>query len=132
VVVALFTAERLTMQPDATPIMPSPISSTYLRQAGMVADILLGRDGQSLGEGPRCPRISRRRVAPTSLLVLRGVRTAPSPTTAGVARRLDSHRAPLRGTARASGLDVVSGFVQSPTFGGSSWLAHVSFLTGSR
>src|SRR5436190_7771501 len=55
VVVALFTAERLTMQPDATPKIPSPITSTYVRQAGMVADILFGRDGQSLGDGPALP-----------------------------------------------------------------------------
>jgi hypothetical protein len=54
-IVAAFAIERLTMQPDATPIMPPPITSTYLRQAGMVADVLLGRDAKALGEGPSLP-----------------------------------------------------------------------------
>jgi hypothetical protein len=31
---------------------------------------------------------------------------------------------------RDTGRSIVSGFVESPTFGGGSWLAHISFLTG--
>jgi hypothetical protein len=39
-------------------------------------------------------------------------------------------RAALAADIAASGRKVVSAFVESPTFGGSSWLAHVSLLTG--
>jgi hypothetical protein len=130
VVVVLFAAERLTMQPDATPIMPSPITSTYLRQAGMMADILLGRDGQSLGEGPTLPT-DLSAIGNADVLVVfvesYGAVTYDRPA---FARALEDRRAHFEEQARATGLDVVSGFVQSPTFGGSSWLAHVSFLTG--
>jgi len=130
VVVALFTAERLTMQPDATPIMPSPISSTYLRQAGMVADILLGRDGQSLGEGPALPADLSAIGGADVLLVFVESYGAVTYDRPAFAQALEPRRARFEEQAHASGLDVVSGFVVSPTFGGSSWLAHVSFLTG--
>jgi phosphoglycerol transferase MdoB-like AlkP superfamily enzyme len=36
----------------------------------------------------------------------------------------------LLSAIRDTNRDVVSAFVESPTFGGSSWLAHVSLLTG--
>jgi len=39
-------------------------------------------------------------------------------------------RAKLFEDIRASGRDVVSAYVESPTFGGNSWLAHISFLSG--
>lgn len=43
---------------------------------------------------------------------------------------LDPRRSELAVAAQASGKDIVSAFVESPTFGGSSWLAHLSFLSG--
>jgi len=130
VVVALFAAERLTMQPDATPIMPSPIASTYLRQAGMVADILLGRGGQSLGDGPALPSDLSAIGGADVLLVFVESYGAITYDRPAFATALESRRARFEEQAHATGLDVVSGFVVSPTFGGSSWLAHVSFLTG--
>src|SRR5690606_35139893 len=46
------------------------------------------------------------------------------------ARRLASHRDRFAAAIAASGREVVSAFVRSPTFGGGSWLAHASFLAG--
>lgn len=43
---------------------------------------------------------------------------------------IDNARSQLAAAARSVGLDVVSAAVTSPTFGGNSWLAHLSFLTG--
>lgn len=43
---------------------------------------------------------------------------------------LASSRADLEGSARATGREVLSAFVASPTFGASSWLAHLTLLTG--
>ena len=129
-VVALFAVERLTMQPDATPILPSPITSTYVRQAGMVADILLGHDGHALGDGPSLPSDLSAVGGADILVVFVESYGAISYDRPAFANALDARRARFEEQAHASGLDVVSGFVQSPTFGGSSWLAHVSFLTG--
>jgi len=47
-----------------------------------------------------------------------------------IAPRLAASRADLEGAIRATNRDVVSAFVESPTFGGSSWLAHVSLMSG--
>jgi len=47
-----------------------------------------------------------------------------------IAARLDAPRAELDAAIRATGRGVASTFVDSPTFGGSSWLAHVSLMSG--
>ena len=46
------------------------------------------------------------------------------------AAALAPHRAQLAQALDASGLQVVSARVRSPTFGGASWLAHAALLTG--
>lgn len=47
-----------------------------------------------------------------------------------VAGPLAAARDRLLADIHASGREVISAFVESPTFGGSSWLAHVSLITG--
>jgi Sulfatase len=44
--------------------------------------------------------------------------------------RLTPSRTRLAEAIRDTGRDVVSAFVESPTFGGNSWLAHISLLSG--
>jgi len=46
--------------------------------------------------------------------------------------RLRQPRGILEDAIRETGRDVVSAFVESPTFGGSSWFAHITFLSGIR
>lgn len=47
------------------------------------------------------------------------------------AKRLAPGRARLENAIRQTGRDVVSARVESTTFGGESWLAHVSFISGT-
>ena len=131
VVIALFAVERLTMQPDATPrSCRRPSRPPTCGRRAWWPTCCSGATPARSAKGRRCRPSSRPSTAPTSWWCSSS-RTARSPTTS---RRF---RARSRRGARASkqqvhasGLDVVSGFVESPTFGGSSWLAHVSFLTG--
>ncbi len=44
--------------------------------------------------------------------------------------RLREPRALLDTAIRETGRDVASAYVESPTFGGSSWFAHITFLSG--
>lgn len=44
--------------------------------------------------------------------------------------RLAASRSALGAAVSDTGRNVVSGFVESPTFGGNSWLAHISLLSG--
>ncbi len=46
------------------------------------------------------------------------------------AARLAADRAQLEEAIHEAGAGVVSAYVESPTFGGSSWLAHISLLSG--
>ena len=46
------------------------------------------------------------------------------------AARLTADRARLAAAIHDANLDVVSAYVESPTFGGSSWLAHITLLSG--
>jgi hypothetical protein len=110
--------------------MPSPITSTYLRQAAMVADVLRGRDAHDLGAGPTLPATLSAIEGADVLLVFVESYGAVTYDRQAFASGLEQPRARFEAQVRASGLDVVSAFVESPTFGGSSWLAHVSFLTG--
>lgn len=45
-------------------------------------------------------------------------------------KTLAGTRSKLSSAASDTGRSIVSGFVESPTFGGGSWLAHLSFLSG--
>ncbi|MGE3704139.1 MAG: sulfatase-like hydrolase/transferase [Vicinamibacterales bacterium] len=45
-------------------------------------------------------------------------------------RRLQEPREQLAAAIRNTGRRVVSGYVESPTYGGSSWFAHISLLSG--
>jgi hypothetical protein len=47
-----------------------------------------------------------------------------------MAPQLAVRRADLDAAIRGTGRDVVSAYVESPTFGGSSWLAHLSLMSG--
>jgi len=47
-----------------------------------------------------------------------------------MAHDLAASRSVFDTAARETGRSIVSAYVESPTFGGSSWLAHVSLLTG--
>ena len=46
------------------------------------------------------------------------------------AARLAGDRARLEAAIHDTNRDVVSAYVESPTFGGSSWLAHITLLSG--
>jgi phosphoglycerol transferase MdoB-like AlkP superfamily enzyme len=48
----------------------------------------------------------------------------------GISEVVEPGRLRVLESAAATGREVVSAYVQSPTFGGASWLAHSTFLTG--
>jgi len=129
-VVVAFAVERATMDPDATPRIPSPTAVTYARQAEMVADVLLGRGVTTLGEGPALSSDLGAIGNADVLLIFIESYGAVTYDRPAFARALESRRATFERQIHDSGLGVASAFVESPTFGGSSWLAHVSFLTG--
>ena len=130
VVVLLFAGQRLDQRVPAVPSMTSPVTEIYWHQARLFAGELTGRNARKLGSGPTFDSdLARVRGADVLLFFIEsyGAVSYERPEFAGP---LAPSRARLEADIRAAGREVVSAYVESPTFGGNSWLAHVSLLSG--
>ncbi|HEY8521367.1 MAG TPA: sulfatase-like hydrolase/transferase [Gammaproteobacteria bacterium] len=119
------------------PTFSLPVSVTYLRQARFVAEAYLEqRTGRTLPPGERAAAmlasadLARLRGADVLLIFIEsyGAAVYDSPEIAHV---VQEGRDRLGAAVTDTGRQIVSAFVTSPTFGGSSWLAHVTLLTGT-
>lgn len=107
-----------------------PVSPVLGQQAGFLAETLAGRGAAAPAAMP--PPLDPQRLGGADVIVLflesygevaysvPEIAAAVRPYVAAAERRLVD-----------DGWHVVSGFFTSPTFGGASWLAHSSFLTGT-
>ena len=105
-----------------------PVSATYIHQARLVAAAMAGT--RSLPPSPEM-RSDFSGIAGADVLLIfvesYGAVTFDRPEfAAGLAPSRRAFDADIVGTGRR----VVSAAVESPTFGGGSWLAHVSLLSG--
>jgi phosphoglycerol transferase MdoB-like AlkP superfamily enzyme len=109
-------------------IFPRPVTAVYARQAKLVAQAV--SRSADLPPGPSFDAsLTRLRGADVFLLFVEsyGAVTFERPA---LAERLVGPRAALMAAITDTGRDVVSAFVESPTFGGSSWFAHITLLSG--
>lgn len=107
-----------------------PVSTTYARQIRLFVDGVTGVAARSLPPQPSMASdLSRVEGADVLLIFLEsyGATTWDRPSAAD---SLSPVRRQFSTDVRDTGRQMVSGFVESPTFGGGSWLAHISFLTG--
>jgi Sulfatase len=105
-----------------------PVTLTYARQVRFVAQVISG--SAAVGASPAMDSdLSRVRGADVFLVFIESY-GAVSFDRREVAERLAAARTQLETAARAGNRDAVSAYVESPTFGGSSWLAHLSLLSG--
>ncbi len=107
----------------------APVTASYARQV-MLAAHVLGAGGAGLpASPPLASDLARAGGADVFLVFLEsyGAATYDRPE---IAAPLAPKRAALAAAAAATGRSVVSAFVESPTFGGASWLAHASLLAG--
>jgi len=124
-VVLLFGAQRLGASVPG--ILPAPVLATCVRQAGLV---LAGWRGvSSLPPSPPMESTFASIGAADVFLIFiesyGAVADRPD-----VANKLADARRQLDADVRGTGRQAVSAYVESPTFGGSSWLAHISLLSG--
>jgi hypothetical protein len=126
--IALFVGQRTSVRMPDIPAFATPVVQTYAHQVRLVGEALTG--SKSIPVSPSMSSdLARVKGADILLIFLEsyGASAYERPElTAGLA----ASRASLDAAIRASGRDVFSGYVESPTFGGSSWLAHVSLLSG--
>ena len=126
--VALFAAQQLGVHVVAEPSYATPVVATYARQARLVAGALSA--SQTLPPSPPMTAdLAAVRGADVFLIFVEsyGAIAFERPD---MAPQLEAGRADLDAAIHATGRDVVSAFVESPTFGGSSWLAHLSLMSG--
>lgn len=130
IVAALFGLDGA--RPGLSPIsFVTPVSSTYAHQVRLIAQGL-GR-GPMSGSLPDSPpmdsNLHRLDQADVVVLFIESY-GAVSFDRDTFARRLAPSRLALDQAVRDTERQMVSAYVTSPTFGGSSWLAHISLMTG--
>ena len=128
--VAVNTAQRLPGFPIDV-AFADPVTPAYLRQARFALAMA--------GPGAAAPRLGASPVLDTGLRGLAGIDVvlifiesygAVTWETPEMSAGLAGSRRDLDSAIRDTGREVVSAYVDSPTFGGSSWLAHLSLLSG--
>ncbi len=131
VLVPAVGAVPVTAQTRLRDYVVQPVTATLLRQGSFVVTALSpGRLARSLPPSPAFSgNVDALRGADLILVFLEsyGAAAFDNPE---YSSRLQPHRQSFYEAASAGGRQVVSAFVRSPTFGGGSWLAHASLLSG--
>jgi hypothetical protein len=124
----LFVGQYTITGAPAVPRFSTPVTGSYARQAR-----LFTTDVSSVTIIPEAQRLDSNLSAIAGadvFIVFVESYGAVSYDNSAFAAGLAPSRAALAADIDATRRGVVSAFVESPTFGGSSWLAHVSLLTG--
>jgi len=141
VIVGLFVVQRSTQPTDewegysdytigGVLDFPPPVTATYANQFRILRRQLSGAAAAGLAAGPDLDA-SLDRLAGVDVFIFfvesYGAVAYDKPE---FRAELEPIREQLAQTITAGGRRVVSAFVESPTFGGGSWLAHISLMTG--
>jgi hypothetical protein len=136
VLAMLFVSQRLG-SPGRVPrgtralsglVFSDPVTLIYARQARLMVTALVGP--RSLAPSPSMASdLSLVRGADVFVVFVESYGAA-SYDRPELARPLAVPRRLFEGIIHDTGRDVVSAYVESPTFGGSSWLAHITLLSG--
>jgi hypothetical protein len=126
--VVLFGVQWEGVLAQEHPLFTAPVSQTYARQVQLVAGALAGTH-RLAASPPMNSDLALLQGADVLLVFIEsyGAVTYDEPT---MATHLAPDRAMLEKDIHETGHDVVSAFVVSPTFGGSSWLAHITLMSG--
>jgi hypothetical protein len=108
-----------------------PVTPAYVRQVRFVLAMAgPGAVAPPLGASPALDANLRGLNGADVLLVFVESYGAVTYDVPAIAAGLSESRADLEAAIRETGRHIVSAYVESPTFGGSSWLAHLSLLSG--
>lgn len=131
IVVVLFAVQHWLPGSRTHVPFADPVTGSFARQARYVAGMIgPNRLAPALGASPALNvQLAELKGADVLLIFLEsyGAVTFDNPEFAGT---LTKTRELLATEIGVAGRQVVSAYVESPTFGGSSWLAHLSLLSG--
>ncbi len=127
----IFGAQHLLAQPSAIVSYAEPVTPAYVRQVRFVLAMLgPGAVAPRLGPTPDVDRSLARLESADVLLIFVESYGAVTYETPAIADGLVASRADLGVAVSETDREVVTAYVESPTFGGSSWLAHLSLISG--
>ena len=124
----IYVADQGGVRLSDKSVFASPAIAVYARQAALAATAVTR--SHAVPDSPTIASDMSGLHGADVLLVFIEAYGAVSFDRPVFAERLDPSRRALETAIRETDREVVSGFVGSPTFGGSSWLAHISLLTG--
>ena len=132
---ALAVVVQFAVQTAAGELLPPvavapPVTVTYWQQARLLAMQLSRASTPIAASHPALTSDLGRVRGADVLLVFMESYGAVTFDRAAVAEPVAASRARFAADVAATGRGVVSAMVDSPTFGGASWLAHVSLMTG--
>jgi hypothetical protein len=129
--IVLFVVQRLDDRVPRVPQFSIPVSHTYAVQVARVLDTFANsRAARALPPSPPLQANLAALVGSDVIVIFMesyGRVTYDRPEIASV---VNPAREQFAAAARDTGREVISAFVTSPTFGGSSWFAHSSLLSG--
>ena len=130
--VAVGGVQRLdTERVPQWPGVATPVTMVWAAQARQYAFEMSGAGVRALGPAPVIESTLARVQGADVLLLFVESYGSVSWERPAFAEALAPVRATLDEAIRASGRSVVSTYLESPTFGGESWLAHISLLSGT-
>jgi hypothetical protein len=125
------SAQHVSAWPANLPAFADPVTPAYVRQARFVLGMLgPGSLRPALGASPDFAGDLGGLKGADVLLVFVESYGAVTYETPAIAEGLVASRADLAAAVAETGREVVTAYVESPTFGGSSWLAHLSLISG--
>ena len=128
--ILVWAAQKLELIPEGRRGFAPTVSRAYLRQARLLLEPLVFRRNLTVkGPQPIESDLAHIRGADVFLIFIESY-GAVSYERADIAEGLSASRSRFQSDIQAAGFNVVSAYVDSPTFGGGSWLAHVSILSG--
>ncbi|HZW53604.1 MAG TPA: hypothetical protein VFF00_06200, partial [Candidatus Elarobacter sp.] len=126
--VVVFVAARVSGRGGADSSFPTPVVETYARQIRLVATAMAAP--RSLAPSPPMTSDLSRIAGADVLLIFIESYGAVAYDRPAFASGLAAARARFEAAIHDAHRASVSAFVESPTFGGGSWLAHISLLSG--
>jgi hypothetical protein len=127
VIALLFVAQRSGAEIRAASFSP-PVTQMYVRQVRLMAATLAR--STTLAPGPPMTSDLSFVDGADVFLIFIEAYGAVSYERPEYAEPLAADREALEAAVRDTDRGVVSAYVESPTFGGSSWLAHISLMSG--
>ena len=130
-VVLLFAAEQLGRRPLDRLRFADPVAAAYAREAGELLYEASGAGLAALGPAPAIDSDLAHVAGADVFVIFLESYGAVAWESEALTAPLAGSRAELAADIRDTGRAVVSALVESTTFGGESWLAHISLLSGT-